>query len=103
MELQSLRSDYDVNCKWRRTWQLSVDDAPAKRLVWDLSSDEKYANPGTPVRRQLANGFPVIRVAGDSIRLAGTGSSVDGDRPFLDRFDLKTQQADRLYLSKNAW
>lgn len=98
----ALLSDYDVNRKWRRTWQLNVDDATGKRLVWDMSSDEKYANPGTPVRRQLANGFPVIRVAGDSIWLAGTGSSVDGDRPFLDRFDLKTQQADRLYRSSRT-
>ncbi len=98
----ALLSDYDVNRKWQRTWQLNVDDAKAKRLVWDMSSDEKYANPGTPVRRRLANGFNVIRVAGDTMYLSGTGSSVDGDRPFLDKFDLKTQQADRLYRSSKA-
>jgi dipeptidyl aminopeptidase/acylaminoacyl peptidase len=98
----ALLSDYDVNRKWHRTWQLNVDDAKAKRLVWDMSSDEKYANPGTPVRRRLANGFNVIRMAGDTIWLSGTGSSVDGDRPFLDRFDLKTQQVDRLYRSSKT-
>lgn len=99
----ALLSDYDVNRKWRRTWQLNVDDATAsRRLLWDMSSDEKYADPGTPVRRQLANGFPVIRQEGDTIWLAGTGSSVDGDRPFLDRFDLKTQTATRLYRSNKT-
>jgi dipeptidyl aminopeptidase/acylaminoacyl peptidase len=53
----ALLSDYDVNRKWRRTWQINVDDAQAsRRLLWDMSSDEKYADPGRPVRRQLANG-----------------------------------------------
>jgi len=105
----ALLSDYDVNRKWRRTWQLDVDaaakgDAGARRLLWDMSSDEKYADPGMPVRRQLANGFPVIRMEGATMYLAGVGSSADGDRPFLDRFDLTTQQAERLYRSsKDAY
>jgi dipeptidyl aminopeptidase/acylaminoacyl peptidase len=99
----ALLTDYDVNRKWRRTWQLNVDDASnSRRLLWDMSSDEKYADPGAPVRRQLANGFPVIRMERDTIYLAGVGSSVDGDRPFLDKFDLKTRQAERLYRSSKA-
>jgi dipeptidyl aminopeptidase/acylaminoacyl peptidase len=99
----ALLSDYDVNRKWQRTWQLNVDDAKnSRRLIWDMSSDEKYADPGRPVRRQLANGFPVIRVDGDTIYLSGAGSSPDGDRPFLDRFDLKTQKAERLFRSDKA-
>ena len=98
----ALLSDYDVNRKWRRTWQLDIDNASSRRLLWDMSSDEHYGNPGTPVRRQLANGYPVMVVQGDSIFLAGAGGSVDGDRPFLDKFDLKTQKADRLYRSSKT-
>jgi dipeptidyl aminopeptidase/acylaminoacyl peptidase len=99
----ALLSDYDVNRKWRRTWQINVDDAQnSRRLVWDMSSDEKYGNPGTPVRRRLANGFSVIRQDGDTIYLSGAGSSPDGDRPFLDKFDLKTQHAERLFRSSKT-
>ncbi len=99
----ALLTDYDVNRKWRRTWQLDVADAKnSRRLVWDQSSDEKYANPGLPVRRQLANGFHVIRVDGDNIFLSGAGSSPDGDRPFLDKFNLKTQQPERLFRSSKT-
>lgn len=99
----ALLTDYDVNRKWTRTWQINVDDASkSRRLIWDMSSDEKYANPGTPVRRTLANGFPVIRLEGDTMYLSGVGSSPDGDRPFLDRFDLKTQQAERLFRSSKT-
>lgn len=101
----ALLSDYDVNRKWMRTWQVDVDAAKAsRRLVWDMSSDEKYANPGRPVFRQLPNGFGVMRQDGDVIYLAGVGSSPDGDRPFLDKFDLKTQQAERQFRSsKDAY
>jgi dipeptidyl aminopeptidase/acylaminoacyl peptidase len=99
----ALLSEYDVNRKWQRTWQINVDDVNnSRRLIWDMSSDERYADPGRPVRRQLANGFPVVRVDGDSIFLSGAGSSPDGDRPFLDKFNLKTQTAERLYRSSKT-
>jgi dipeptidyl aminopeptidase/acylaminoacyl peptidase len=99
----ALLGDYDVNRKWRRTWQINVDDAAgSRRLLWDMSSDEKYLDPGMPVRRQLANGFPVIRQDGDTIYMAGMGASPDGDRPFLDRFDLTTHATERLYRSSKA-
>jgi dipeptidyl aminopeptidase/acylaminoacyl peptidase len=96
----ALLRDYDVNRHWVRTWQINVDDAKhSRRLVWDMSSDEKYADPGRPVHRQLANGAWVVQQDGDSIFLSGAGSSPEGDRPFLDRFDLKTQRAERLFRS----
>ncbi|MYM30403.1 prolyl oligopeptidase family serine peptidase [Duganella sp. CY15W] len=99
----ALLSDYDVNRKWRRTWQINIDDASnSRKLVWDMSVDEKYANPGSPVQRRLANGFPVIRVDGDTIFLSGVGSSPEGDRPFLDKFNLQTKQTERLFRSSKT-
>ena len=96
----ALVHEYDHNRHWRRAALFNVDDPQQKqRVLWDLSSEEKYANPGRPVHRQLANGFWVVRVEGDSIYLAGNGSSPDGDRPFLDRVDLKTQKSERLFRS----
>ena len=89
----ALLNEYDDNRHWRRTFVIDVDDPqPKPRLLWDLSTDEKYANPGNPVKRQLANGSWVVRQDGDSIYLAGVGSSPDGDRPFLDRLDLKSKR-----------
>jgi dipeptidyl aminopeptidase/acylaminoacyl peptidase len=96
----ALVNEYDENRHWRRTFLIDVDDQhPKLRLLWDLSTDEKYANPGNPVERQLANGAWVVREEGDSIYLAGVGSSPDGDRPFLDRLDLKTLKSERLFRS----
>lgn len=96
----ALLGEYDVNRHWRRSLLINIDDQQQKpRLLWDLSTDEKYMDPGSPVRRQLANGVWVMRQDGDSIYLSGTGSSPDGDRPFLDRLDLKTLKTERLFRS----
>jgi dipeptidyl aminopeptidase/acylaminoacyl peptidase len=91
-------TEYDSNRHWRRSFLVNVDDPQQKpRLLWDLSTDERYRNPGVPVRRQLPNGFWVVRLDGDSIYLSGAGASPDGDRPFLDRFNLNTLKSERLF------
>ena len=96
--------EVDENRHWRRTFTVDLDgERPAKpRLLWDLSSDERYKNPGTPVLRQLANGAWVVRQDGDFVYTAGLGSSPDGDRPFLDRLDLKTRTPERMFRSDKA-
>lgn len=94
----ALLTEYDHNKHWRKTFVVNVDDPQQKpRLLWDLSTDELYRDPGLPVRRQLPNGSWVIRQEGDSIYLSGNGASIDGDRPFLDRFNLTSQQSERLF------
>ncbi|HSI47769.1 MAG TPA: prolyl oligopeptidase family serine peptidase [Ideonella sp.] len=92
--------EFDENRHWRRGLMVDFDQAaPAAKVVWDLSSDEKYANPGRPVFRRLASGALVMRQDGDAIFLSGLGASPDGDRPFLDRLDLNTLQSQRLFRS----
>src|SRR5208282_5845318 len=94
----ALLTQYDNNRHWTKSFIVDVDDPQQKpRLLWDLSTDESYKNPGYPVHRQLANGSWVVRQDGDSIYLSGVGSSPDGDRPFLDRLDLKTLKTERLF------
>jgi len=91
-------NEYDNNKHMRRTSIVDVDDLQQKpKSLWYLSTDERYADPGDPVMRRLANGFKVIRQDGDSIYLDGVGSSTDGDRPFLDRLNLKTLKSERLF------
>jgi dipeptidyl aminopeptidase/acylaminoacyl peptidase len=96
----ALLTEYDANRHWRRTFVMDVDRPEQKpRLLWDLSLDERYKDPGYPVSRQLVNGSWVVRQEGELIYLHGAGASPDGDRPFLDRLDLKTQETKRLFRS----
>ena len=97
----ALMYEYDHNRHWIRSFILDVDQPGQKpRLLWDMSSDEEYANPGRPVERVLANGESVIQQDGDSIFLSGQGASPDGDRPFLDELNLKTLKTERLFRSE---
>ncbi|MEP6859603.1 MAG: prolyl oligopeptidase family serine peptidase [Deltaproteobacteria bacterium] len=97
----ALLHDYDENRHWQRTFTVDVDAAkPAPAVLFDLSSDEHYKDPGEPVYRQLANGEWVIRTDGAAIFLSGEGATPDGLRPFLDRLDLATKKAERLFHSE---
>ncbi len=99
----ALAYEYDDNRHWSRTYAINVDDRNAKPTVlWDLSSDERYKNPGRALSRQLPNGQWVLRQEGDALFLAGQGASPDGDRPFLDRFDLKARKSQRLFRSEKT-
>ena len=99
----ALLTEYDQNKHWRKTFIVNVDDPQQKpHLLWDLSTDELYKNPGLTVRRVLPNGVSVIRTEGDSIYMRGQGASPEGDRPFLDRLNLATQQSERLFRSEKT-
>ena len=78
----------------QRTWVL--DDLTSPRKLWDRKTDDAYANPGAPLTRRA--GGAVIQ-NGDVIYLTGVGSSPQGDRPFLDRLNLKTLATEHVFKS----
>lgn len=91
-------SEYDRERKWKRTFAINADlPAAPPRLLWDLSADDRYNDPGSPVMRILATGSWVIDQDGKSIYLSGAGAAPEGERPFLDRFDLSKLEAERLF------
>jgi dipeptidyl aminopeptidase/acylaminoacyl peptidase len=99
----TLLREVDENRHWTRTFVADVDAPGAKpQVLWDLSTDEHYKDPGYPVMKPLPNGAWVLRKEGSTIYLSGTGSSPDGDRPFLDRLDLSTRKTERLFRSDKA-
>jgi dipeptidyl aminopeptidase/acylaminoacyl peptidase len=95
--------EHDANRHWRKTFIVDVDQPQnAPRLLWDLSTDERYGNPGNFVFKRMPNGEGVVRMEGNAVFLAGTGASPDGDRPFLDKLDLGTLKTERLFRSDKA-
>ncbi len=84
--------------RWSRTFLLNADNAaqPAK-VVWDRSTQDRYSDPGMPMMRLLPNGRRAVLQHGTSIYLTGQGASPDGDRPFLDRFDLAGLKSERIF------
>ncbi|MDX6529631.1 MAG: hypothetical protein QOH41_1921 [Blastocatellia bacterium] len=105
----ALLSESDRATRRTRTWILEPGAQPRK--LWDRRQDAAYDNPGTPVMRRDSGGggfggggfggaANVIMQTGDFIYLTGLGSSPEGDRPFLDRLNLKTLASDRLFRSE---
>jgi dipeptidyl aminopeptidase/acylaminoacyl peptidase len=86
-----------------RAWRVDPSSPESEPdLLVDRSWEDRYGDPGDPVSVVNQWGRPVLFTpdGGRSIILAGDGASPDGDRPFLDRFDLKTKKAERLWRSE---
>jgi dipeptidyl aminopeptidase/acylaminoacyl peptidase len=80
-------------------WTFHSDKPNEKTLVWDLSTQDRYHNPGAPVLWPLANGHSAVLQQSNYIFLMGAGASPDGDRPFLDRLDINTMDLQRIFQS----
>ena len=107
----ALLGESDRATRRTRTWILEAGAEPRK--LWERRQQDAYTNPGNPVVRRdgsggggrggggFGGGFGggVILQRGDAIYLTGAGASKDGDRPFLDRLDLKTLKTERLFRS----
>lgn len=96
----ALITEQDLIKHWTKTLAFVPDDAKVpSRVIWDRSTDERYKHPGTPVMKVLPSGYPVIQQTGDTMHLSGVGASPEGDRPFLDRFDIAKLSSERLFRS----
>jgi dipeptidyl aminopeptidase/acylaminoacyl peptidase len=102
---QALILEHDRDRRWNRAFLFDLPTSEsarptAGRLVWDMSADERYRNPGFPVYKTLPNGRGAVLRHQDFIYFAGQGASPQGDRPFLDRLNLKTLVSERLFRSQ---
>ncbi|MGW8283943.1 MAG: TolB family protein, partial [Gemmatimonadota bacterium] len=89
-----------------RVWRVEPDQpSVAPTLMVERSYEDRYSDPGTPDMRTNAFGRSVIRRSADgrSIFLIGQGASPEGDRPFLDQYDLATGGTTRLFRSEAPW
>ena len=70
-------------------------------LLADLSSEDRYRNPGAFITSAGPFGVPVILTSSDGRHAyrAGPGASPEGDRPFLDRVELGSTKSERLWRS----
>lgn len=78
-------------------------ERPQAELVtlFDRSSEDRYGDPGAPLKRTLANGQRVLWLGPEeSLYLVGDGASSEGDRPFLHRLPLASRKPERLFQSK---
>lgn len=78
---------------WRHQPDASTDEPV---LVTDRSFEDRYSDPGSPLQEWTDRGTRVLMSKDETLYLAGDGASPEGDRPFIDTFDLTTGETERL-------
>jgi dipeptidyl aminopeptidase/acylaminoacyl peptidase len=91
----ALVNEFDRVRRWTRTWIVDAAGA-APRKLWDVSEEDRYADPGAPIMRPGSPHRTIIQ-SGDFIYTAGNGGTPQGDRPFLSRVNLRTGAGERLF------
>jgi dipeptidyl aminopeptidase/acylaminoacyl peptidase len=84
--------------RWRTTYLVDLDHPEvAPRKFFDLSFQDRYNAPGSPVTTRTKAGERVIILNKDWFYLDSQGASPQGDHPFLDRMNIKTMKKERLF------
>ena len=75
------------------------------KLIFDYSYEDRYNDPGSFITVPDRYGRRVLLSdrQGLSLYLSGQGASPEGDRPFIDRYDLATGKATRLWRSTSPY
>lgn len=95
---QVVAEEYDRDRRWRTASLVNLaNPSREKKVLFDLSAQDAYNNPGNPVTTRTPGGEEVFLQDGDWFYLAGQGASKSGNRPFLDRMNLVTLKKERLF------
>ena len=77
----------------------------APELLFELSTEDRYSNPGFPLLKRQPNGRSTLLTAdnGNAIYLVGAGASPEGERPFLRKMNVNTSEQETLFRSKSPY
>jgi len=112
----ALVDDFERERRWVRTFEIDLKNpGAAPKVVFSRNQQDRYKDPGTPVMKGATSlggfagggggrgfggdGERSLLTSGDDIFLTGLGASKDGDRPFLDKFNLVSGKTERLFQS----
>ncbi len=95
---RALVTEIDRDRRWRTTSLFDLaNPASSPKVLFDLSINDAYKDPGTPLTVTRPDGTRIVLKDGDSIYLVGAGASPEGSRPFLDKMNLTTGETSRLF------
>jgi dipeptidyl aminopeptidase/acylaminoacyl peptidase len=101
---KALVEDFNRQTRIIRTLEIDLDKPGSEaRVIFSRNERDEYRHPGSPVAKTSPDGRRTIIQTGEEILLSGAGASPSGDQPFLDRFNLATGKAERLFQSKGGY
>ncbi len=96
-------SEASRKTRMSRTWAINPSNpSQAPRLMWEHSTEDRYADPGRfeVTRGPFGDNVLLTSKDGKYAYLTGLGSSAEGDRPFLNKYDLATGKTTQLFRSE---
>lgn len=102
----AIASEFWWKSRTRRMYLVNPQNPQAEAdLLFDLSYEDRYNDPGSPVMTQNAYGRYVLDLAdnGRSIYLTGQGASPEGNRPFLRKLNLESRETEELFRSESPY
>jgi dipeptidyl aminopeptidase/acylaminoacyl peptidase len=101
---KALVEEFERSKRMIRTLEIDMEKpGSTARVIFSRNERDEYHNPGAPVTKTMVDGRQAILQSGNEIYLSGAGASPDGDKPFLDRFDLASGKSERLFQSKDGY
>ncbi len=95
----ALLTEMSRETRRRTTSAFKPGKEEAPRLLFDLSTDDNYNNPGTPVmtRNQYDRQVLYTNKNYSELLMNAQGASPEGDMPYLSRYDLNTKKTTILW------
>jgi dipeptidyl aminopeptidase/acylaminoacyl peptidase len=91
--------DYWWNTRNTKTYLFNPSDATSK-VISDRSYQDVYSDPGNFVNSKNEFGSNTLTINGDILYLMGDGYSKEGQFPFIDEYNVKSNKTKRLYQSE---
>lgn len=96
----AIASDYWWNDRNTKSYTFNPsNDSQEPKIIFDRNYQDQYNDPGNFVTTRNDFGEKVLEINNGKGYLMGDGYSEKGQFPFIDEFNLKTQQSKRIYQS----
>ncbi len=92
--------DYWWNTRNTKAYIFNPSEPDQKpNIIHDRNYQDRYNDPGTPVTIRNEYGYSVVNIENNNIHLMGDGYTKEGQFPFIDKLDLRSNKTTRIYQS----
>ncbi|MCU4177181.1 prolyl oligopeptidase family serine peptidase [Carboxylicivirga sp. N1Y90] len=100
---KAIAYDYWWNTRNVKTYLFNPSNADQKpEILFDRNYQDKYADPGSFVTAKNSLNRHVLVIDKNYVYLEGDGYSAEGQKPFIDKMNLKTKAKNRLFQADNT-
>ncbi|WP_282124726.1 alpha/beta hydrolase family protein [Algibacter mikhailovii] len=97
----AIAHDYWWDTRNTKSYIFNPSDASQKPiLLSDRNYQDRYSDPGNFVTERNEMGSSVLTIIKDNVFAIGEGYTEEGQFPFVDQLNLKTQKKNRIYQSE---